>query len=102
MSWFLLGLAVGAIVSFPVIPLLRATDPTFGAAAAGLTVVAVLMFAVRVHLEIADHDDVRFSDVSFSNATAVLFNSALAIKGVFGFAIAVAIAGCFVQRRARL
>jgi hypothetical protein len=34
MIWFVTGLVIGALLSVPVIPLLRATDPVFGRAAA--------------------------------------------------------------------
>jgi hypothetical protein len=95
MVWFVVGLVVGALLSIPVIPLLRATDPVFGRAAAGLTAVAVLMFAVRLYLELVDHDEVPFERV-----VAAGFNSVLAVKGVFGFAAVVAIAGIVVWRRA--
>ena len=37
MSWFVIGLVLGALLTIPVIPLLRATDPVFGRAAAGFT-----------------------------------------------------------------
>ncbi len=94
MIWFVTGLVIGALLSVPVIPLLRATDPVFGRAAAGLTLVAVLMFAIRLYLELVDHDD-----VPFENVVAAAFNALLAVKGVFGFAVAVAVAGVFVWRR---
>jgi hypothetical protein len=95
MIWFVIGLVVGALLSVPVIPLLRTTDPVFGRAAAGLTAVAVLMFAVRVYLELVDHDDVPFEAF-----VAAAFNSLLAVKGFFAFAAVVAIVGIFNWRRA--
>ena len=36
MSWFVIGLVLGALLSIPVIPLLRATDPVFGFAIVGI------------------------------------------------------------------
>jgi hypothetical protein len=95
MIWFVIGLVVGAVISVPVIPLLRAADPVFGRAAAGVVAVAVLLFAVRLYLELADHDDVPFEGV-----VAAAFNSLLAVKSIFGFAAVVAMVGVFVWRRA--
>jgi hypothetical protein len=94
MTWFVVGLLVGMLLSAPILPLLRVTDRDFGRAAAGLTVVAVLMLAVRMHLELVDHDD-----VPAKNVLASAFNSLLVVKGVFGFAVAVAVVGVFVPRR---
>ena len=95
MSWFVVGLLVGVLLSTPIVPLLRVTDRDFGRAAAALTAVAVLMLAVRMHLELSDHEG-----VSGENVLASVFNSLLVVKSVFGFAIAVAIAGMFVRSRA--
>src|SRR5690349_20208022 len=95
MVWLVIGLLVGALLSAPILPLLRVTDRDFGRAAAGVTAVAVLMLAVRMHLELTDHDDVAARSV-----LASAFNSLLVVKGVFGFAVAVAVVGVFVRRRA--
>jgi hypothetical protein len=95
MIWFVVGLLGGALLSAPIVPLLRVTDRDFGRAAAALTAVAVLMFAVRMHLELVDHED-----VPGENILASAFNSLLVAKGVFGFAVAVAIAGIFIRPRA--
>jgi hypothetical protein len=95
MVWLVVGLLVGVLLSAPIFPLLRVTDRDFGRAAAGLTAVAVLMLAVRMHLELVDHDN-----VPAKNVLASAFNSLLVVKGVFGFAVAVAVLGVFVRRRA--
>ena len=95
MTGFVVGLLVGVLLSAPIVPLLRVTNRDFGRAAAALTAVAVLMLAVRMHLELVDHED-----VSGENVLASAFNSLLVVKGVFGFAIAVAVAGIFIRPRA--
>jgi len=95
MIWLAVGLIVGVCLSAPILPLLRMTDRDFGRAAAGLTAVAVLMLAVRMYLELVDHEDVPAKNVLTS-----AFNSLLVVKGVFGFAVAVAVVGVFVRRRA--
>jgi hypothetical protein len=53
------------------------------------------MLAVRMYLELADRDE-----VPATNVLASAFNSLLVVKGVFGFAVAVATVGVFVRRRA--
>ena len=53
------------------------------------------MLAVRMYLELVDHED-----VSANEFLASAFNSLLVVKGVFGFAVAVAVVGVFVGRRA--
>lgn len=91
----MLGLLVGVLLSAPILPLLRASDRDLGRAAAGLTAVAVLMLAVRIYLELVEHED-----VSANQFLASAFNSLLVVKGIFGFAVAVAVVGVFVGRRA--
>ena len=63
MAWLLVGLLVGVLLSAPILPLLRATDREFGRAAAALAAIAVLMLAVRMYLELVDHEDVPAKNV---------------------------------------